>query len=76
MNGGNTTQEVLRIWLEGDEPRFSLQPIFEDPAVWGIVFVDVARLLGEAYGDNGLDPAATVNRIRESFLAELENPTS
>lgn len=76
MNSSDSTQEILRVWLEGDEPNFSLQPVFEDPAVWGLVFADIARLLGQAYADTGRDATETTNRIRDGFVAEFDNPTA
>lgn len=75
MNSSDSAQEVLKVWLDREEPKFSLQPAFDDPAVWGLVFVDIVRLLGQAYADMGRDATETMNRIRDGFVAEFDNPT-
>lgn len=76
MTGTDSNREILRVWLEGDEPQFSFQPIFEDPAVWGLIFVDIARLLADAYGDTGHQPKETIKRIQDAIVAEFDTPTA
>lgn len=75
MHAPDSKQEILKVWLEGEEPNFSLQPVFDDPAVWGLVFVDIVRLLGQAYAENGRDSVETMSRIRDGFIAEFDSPT-
>lgn len=68
--------EILRVWLTGDTQTFVLRSnVWDDPAVWGILLVDLARHLANAYTARGGDYQATVSRIREGFDAEWENPT-
>jgi hypothetical protein len=76
MSEVHSEAEILRVWLDDDEPRFTLQPAFTDPGVWGVLFADIARLLGEAYAENGHDRLAATQRIRTAFTAEFESPTS
>lgn len=75
MDSPDSTREILKVWLEQEEPKFSLQPVFDDPGIWGLLFVDIARLLGQAYADTGRDATETINRIRDGFVAEFDNPT-
>ena len=70
-------QEVLNVWLEEDnDPTFSVNPTFSDPAIWGLLFVDITRTLAHAYAENGADADHTANRIKAAFIAEFESPTS
>jgi hypothetical protein len=72
-----TAAEVLRIWAAPDAPHeLTLRTQWDDPGAWGILLVDLARYVAQAYGQNGVDPARALRRIRELFDAEWESPTS
>lgn len=75
MNGQAKDDVILSVWLEGDEQEFSFQPIFTEPATWGVLFADIARAVAEAYTEDGFAEKASIEQIRQAFLAELEHPT-
>lgn len=74
MSEKHSESEILRVWLDDEEPQFTLRPIFTDPAVWGLLFADIARLLGEAYGETEHDRIEATERIRGAFVAKFESP--
>ena len=68
--------EVLRAWIVRDGLQVSIQPAFDDPSVWGILLVDVARHAARMYADQGdstFEQAMT--KIRFMWDAETERPT-
>ena len=71
--------EILRVWVTPDEDQqltqVTLRSHWADPGAWGIVLVDVARHVANAYGREGRAPDAVLERIRELFDAEWSNPT-
>lgn len=53
-----------------------LDPMWSDPAAWGLLLVDVARHAARAYAQNGTCPeASALTRIRQGFDAEWDHPT-
>ena len=53
-----------------------LPELWDDPATWGIVLVDLAKLIAEAYEESGqMECAAGLELIRRIFDAEWNNPT-
>ncbi|GMW03315.1 MAG: hypothetical protein AMXMBFR84_44490 [Candidatus Hydrogenedentota bacterium] len=68
--------EILRVWaIPGDTQQVSLQPTWKDPGAWGLMLVDVARHAANAYANNGYDHDEVLERIRELFDEEWDNPT-
>ena len=70
------SQEVLRAWIVNQGLQVSLQKSFEDPAVWGILLVDLARHAARIYADQGdctFEQAMT--KIRFMWDAETAKPT-
>jgi|SRR5262249_41160233 len=69
--------ELARVWLSGDSTQIALLPeLWDDPATWGIVLVDLAKLIAEAYNESGqMETAAGLDLIRRIFDAEWNNPT-
>jgi len=69
--------EIARIWAAEGNQEGTLRPdIWDDPATWGLMLVDLARHVGKAYQElDGSDIAETLARIREGFDAEWESPT-
>jgi len=65
-------REILRVWVNGDGQGFALQvDVWDDPAAWGLLLVDLSRHVARAFGDkHGEDPAAVLARIREGFDVE------
>ena len=72
----SNAQEVLRVWASPGKPQqLTLRTTWKDPGAWGLLLADVARHAANAYGNEGEDPKAVLERIRELFDAEMFNPT-
>ena len=69
--------EVARVWVALGNQHVSLRPdVWEDPAAWGIVLVDLAKHVANAhYETSGRDPSQTLQRIRAGFDAEWGHGT-
>ena len=68
--------EVLRVWAAPDEgQQVMLRPAWPDPAVWGLILVDIARHAANAYKAQGIPRNQTLERIYEMFQAEWQSPT-
>jgi hypothetical protein len=70
------SREVLRAWIVKEGLQVSMQPAFEDPSVWGILLVDLARHAARMYADQGdcsFEQALT--KIRLMWDAESGKPT-
>ncbi len=70
-------REILRVWASRGDQTFALRPdVWDDPAAWGILLVDVARHVAAGLAaKSGADEQATLARIREGFDVEWEAPT-
>ena len=70
------SHEVLRAWIVGEGLQVSMQPAFEDPAVWGILLVDMARHAARMYADQGgCTFEQSMAKIRFMWDAETAKPT-
>ena len=68
--------EVLRAWIVGEGLQVSIQPAFEDPSIWGILLVDVARHAARMYADRGeVTFEQALAKIRFMWDAETSKPT-
>ena len=69
--------ELLRVWAAGGGQHISVNTeAWEDPAIWGICLVDLAKLIADAYHQTrGLDSQEALARIKEGFDAEWSSPT-
>ncbi len=69
--------ELARVWAAGGKQHVSLATgLWNDPAAWGIMLVDLARHVAGAYEQTqGLDPAEVLDRIKAGFDAEWSEPT-
>lgn len=70
--------EILRTWVTEDRQTFFIKPdIWEDPAAWGILLVDLAKQLANSYSEYAkMDKSDVLNRIRQGFDAEWETATT
>lgn len=70
-------RELVRVWAAGGRQHVSLATgLWNDPAAWGIMLVDLARHVARVYEQTQeLDPAETLNRIKSGFDAEWESAT-
>ena len=65
-------RELIRVWAASGKQHLSLATgLWNDPAAWGIMLVDLARHLARAYEqEQGFDREAALARIREGMDAE------
>ncbi len=70
--------EILRVWAVPDGPQqVTLRTQWdEDPGVWGLLLVDIARHAAQAYARNGVGRERALARIKELFDAEWSIPTT
>jgi hypothetical protein len=70
-----TAMELVRVWAAGGKQHVSLAAeMWDDPASWGIILVDLARHVAGAYEQTkGLDRAKVLGRIKAGFDAEWSN---
>lgn len=68
--------ELVRFWVTPDmATQVSLRTAFEDPNAWGILLVDLANHVADAYGREGEDRDRVLARIKDAFDEEWDNPT-
>jgi hypothetical protein len=69
--------ELLRVWAAHGQQHISLATnIWKDPATCGIMLVDLAKLIADAYHQTtGKDSLSILKRIRDGFDVEWGNPT-
>lgn len=64
--------ELLRAWAAGGRQEISIDTkTWQDPAAWGIMLVDLAKHLANAYEQAGrMKRGAVLHRIKQSFDAK------
>jgi hypothetical protein len=68
--------EVLRAFVVDGGLSIAFTRAFDDPSMWGMLLVDIARHAARAYDKGGaMDEADALARITEMFNAELSNET-
>jgi hypothetical protein len=68
--------EVLRAFVVDGGLSISFTRAFDDPQMWGMLLVDVARHAARVYATEGvMDEAEALASIVEMFEAELADPT-
>jgi hypothetical protein len=68
--------EILRVWTAPGQPaHLTLRTVWQDPAAWGLMLVDLARHAAQAYERDGRDRDEVLARIRAGFDAEWGTPT-
>jgi len=73
--GDKKALELARIWAteEGQHIRFR-SDLWEDPATWGLMLVDFAKLAAKSYAEDAdWDCAVALARIKEGLDAEWES---
>ena len=69
-------REVLSVWIADTRAEVVLQPAFDDPMVWGLLLVDVARHVSRMFADDtGMSEQEALDRLRVGWNAEIANPT-
>jgi hypothetical protein len=69
--------EFLRVWMKGKTQQFILRTdVWEDPAAWGLLLVDLARHAARGYRKaSGQEYEEVLARIKAGFDAEWSFPT-
>jgi hypothetical protein len=74
--GREDATEVLRAFVLDGGLSIAFQRAFEEPDVWGLLLVDVARHAARAYArETDMSEDEALQRIVEMFEAELSRPT-
>ena len=72
----DTAVEVLRAFVVDGGLSISFTRAFDDPAMWGMMLVDIARHAARVYEKEGaMSEAEAMGRIVEMFESELGTPT-
>jgi hypothetical protein len=72
----NDAIEVMRVWTAPGEAQFvTLRPTWDDCGAWGLMLVDIARHAANAYANEGHNRGEVLQRIKQFFDAEWEEPT-
>jgi hypothetical protein len=68
--------EILRVFVLDGGLSMAFQRAFEEPDMWGLLLVDLARHAARAYArESDYSEEEALNRILEMFEAEIERPT-
>jgi len=68
--------EVLRAFVLDGGLSIAFMRAFEDPEMWGLLLVDIARHAARAYGrESELTEDEALRRIVDMFEAEIARPT-
>jgi hypothetical protein len=77
VNSSKRSMELARIWIiDGDQYVVLSSSLWDDPALWGLMLVDVARHVSKAYASKGKNEEDVLKRIKNAFDSEWESPTS
>jgi hypothetical protein len=77
VTSANQKMEMARIWLVDGEQIVSLSSnLWDDPGAWGLMLVDLAKHVAQAYALQGRNPHETLTRIKSAMDAEWQHPTS
>jgi hypothetical protein len=70
-------RELLRVWAANGRQHVTIATgLWNDPATWGIMLVDLAKHGALAFEQiGGMDSAVALQRIRAGFDAEWSHPT-
>ena len=73
----DNAKELVRVWASGGKLTTTLvAEVWDDPFAWGMMLVDLARHVTEAYANSqGREPSAVLARIRAELIAEWCHPT-
>jgi hypothetical protein len=74
--GREDATEVLRAFVLDGGLSIAFTRAFEEPEMWGLLLVDIARHAARAYArESDYTEEEALERILEMFGAELERPT-
>src|SRR6516164_11541979 len=68
--------EILRVFVLEGGLSMAFQRAFEEPDMWGLLLVDIARHAARAYArESEYSEEEALERILDMFDAEIERPT-
>jgi hypothetical protein len=68
--------EVLRAFVADGGLSISFTRAFDDPSMWGMLLVDIARHAARVFEKEGvMSTEDALERIRDMFVSELGSPT-
>lgn len=68
--------ELIRVWAGDGKQHFVTKgSVWEDPAAWGILLVDIAKNVARSYVDAGWNERDALDRIVQGLRAELNHNT-
>ena len=68
--------EVARIWIVDHGQHVSISSnLFKEPAAWGLMLVDLAKHVANAYAQQGWDRTEVLKSILHGFEIERDFPT-
>ena len=74
--GREDATEVLRAFVLDGGLSIAFTRAFEEPDMWGLLLVDIARHAARAYArESDYTEEEALSRILDMFEAELERPT-
>jgi hypothetical protein len=74
--GRDDATEVLRAFVLDGGLSIAFTRAFEEPDIWGLLLVDVARHASRAYArESGYTEEEALTRIIDMFQAEIARPT-
>ena len=75
--GNANAIELLRVWAANGMQHVALATeVWEDPAAWGMMLVDLAKHVANAYAANqAIDYAVALERIKQGFDTEWQDAT-
>jgi len=77
VRDGQKAVELVRVWLVDGNQIVTISPsLWDDPATWGLLLVDLANHVASAYAVQGLEKEAVLTRIKRAFDAEWDYPTA
>ena len=74
--GREDAVEVLRAFVVDGGLSIAFQRAFEEPDMWGLLLVDIARHAARAYArESDITEDEALERIVDMFDSEIERPT-
>ena len=74
--GRDDATEVLRAFVVDGGLSIAFARAFEEPDMWGLLLVDIARHAARAYArESGFTEEEALARILDMFEAEIARPT-
>jgi hypothetical protein len=76
VTADDSAVELLRLWTTDQGERIALRVDLLPPAAWGLILVDLAKHVAQAYAQRGqLTANAAFEAILSGFIAEIGQST-